>query len=180
MTGRRVWTVIAAGVVALLVSTAAAGAVAGSGVRIAKHGEGAYIGGSMGDYLAAVLAKSTTRLEISMHAWTTCYPTYETLNGKAVKLTPAQQQSFSYGYGWNIPIPNVVLSPSGSFHKTETLPGSSGSHPTITGRISGRHASGTFSATGIRSSGNRCDDVSLRWKATFDASASPDPTLFQP
>ena len=47
---------------------AAAAAVTGSGVRVAKGGEGAYIGPHMGKYIAAVLAKSPTLLEISMHA----------------------------------------------------------------------------------------------------------------
>ena len=167
----------------LLFATGATAAVTGSGVRVAKNGEGAYIGPHMGKYIAAVLARSPTQLEISLHAWTTCYPQYERVNGHLVKLSPAQAKTFAEGYGWNVGFPNVALGPSGSFQKSETVPGPNGSHPAISGRVNGNQVSGTFSATGIFNSGPsgyRCDNVSLSWTATFNPTAQPDPTIFDP
>lgn len=182
MAGRRISMLIAAGAVALLVSMAAAAAVTGSGVRVARDGEGAYIGPHMGKYIAVVVAKSPTLLEISMHAWTTCYPTYERVNGQKVKLSPSQAKTFASSMGWNVPFPRVELGPSGSFRKSETVPGPNGSHPTVSGRVSGNKVSGTFSATGVINGGPggyHCDNVSLGWTATFDPTAQPDPTLFE-
>lgn len=170
------------GSLALLIATAAAAAGTGSGVRVAKHGVGAYIGPHMGKYIAVVLAKSPTLLEISMHPWTTCYPTYESVNGQRVKLSPSQQKQFAESSGWNVAFPNVQLSASGSFQKRETVRGPNGSHPTISGQVNGNKISGSFSATGIINGGPggyHCDNVSFAWTATFDRTAQPDPTLFR-
>lgn len=180
MSRRRAFLLV--GFVALLVATAAADAGNGSGVRVARDGVGAYIGPHMGKYIAVVLAKSPTRLEISMHPWTTCYPTYESVNGQRVKLSPAQQKQFALSSGWSVPFPNVQLEPSGSFQKSETVRGPNGSHSTISGRVVGNKVSGSFSATGIINGGpggDHCDNVSFAWTATFDPTAQPDPTLFR-
>jgi hypothetical protein len=170
------------GAVMMAAATAAA-AGSGSGVRVAKNGVGAYIGnhyGGMPPYVVTVQAKTRGLLEISMHPFTTCYPTYELLNGKKVKLTPAQQKSFAEDHAWDIGIPDVALSGSGSFHKSETVPGPDGSHPSITGQVSGTRVSGTFSATGIVNNGsNQCDSVHFAWTATYNATATPNPGLFQ-
>jgi hypothetical protein len=171
-------TVALAALAALL--AAPAGATRSGGVRVAHHGQGAYIGGPMGTYVIALLVSSPSLAQIRFDMWTTCYPSYETVNGKAVKLTPAQQKSMSSASGLPVPIPKVHLSPNGTFHGSETLPGPNGASATISGQINGTHASGTFSATGIRNSGNRCDDVHQAWNATYDSGAAPDPTLFRP
>jgi hypothetical protein len=166
----------------LTVAMVAAAAQSGSGVRLAKNGKGAYIGDNYNatpKYIAAVLGKSSSVLEIAMHTWTTCYPSYETVNGVPQKLTPAQQKNFASNSGMNIPIPNVPLSPGGAFQKSETIPGKNGSHPTISGQVHGNKISGTFTATGIENAGNRCDNVSYKWTANFDSSAEPDPTSFE-
>jgi hypothetical protein len=170
----------AAGAALLVTGLAApAGATEAGGVRVAHNGQGGYIGGPMGTYIIALQAPSPSRLQVSFHLWTTCYPSYETVNGKRVALTPVQQKSFSSSSGLPVPIPNVHLSPNGSFHASETLPGPNGSTSTISGQISGNRASGTFSAKGIRSGGNRCDDVTQAWRASYDSTAEPDPTIFQ-
>jgi hypothetical protein len=176
-------TLVVGSAIGLVVAMGAAAAVRGSGVRVAKAGVGAYIGPHMGKYIVAVLAKSPTELEISMHAWTTCYPTHERLNGHTVTLSPSQAKSFAESYGWSMPFPNVPLSASGSFQKSETVPGPNGSHPTISGRVNGNTMSGTFSATGIFNAGPGgylCDNVSFSWTASFDPTAQPDPLLFGP
>ncbi len=165
--------------VALATLVAPAGAAHTGGIRVARNGQGAYIGNHFGTYVVALLAESPSLLQINVHPWTSCYPSYETVNGHRVALSPAQQKSFASASGLNIPIPNVHLSPNGSFHAKETLPGPNGSSPTISGQISGNRASGTFSAKGIRNGGNRCDDVSLTWTATFDSTAEPDPSIFR-
>ena len=164
---------------ALATPVAPAGATHTGGIRVAHNGQGAYIGNHFGTYIVTLFAERPSLVQINIHPWTSCYPSYETVNGQRVALTPAQQKSFVSASGLNIPIPNVHVSPNGSFHATETLPGPNGSSPSISGQISGNRASGTFSAKGIRSGGNRCDDVSLTWTATFNPTAEPDPALFR-
>ena len=163
---------------ALATLVAPAGATHIGGIRVAHNGQGAYIGNHFGTYVVTLLAESPSLLQINIHPWTSCYPSYETVNGHRVALTPAQQKSFSSASGLNIPLPNVHVTTNGLFHATETLPGPNGSSPTVSGQISGNRASGTFSATGIRNGGNRCDGVSLSWTATFNSTAQPDPAIF--
>jgi len=180
---RRTRLALLVGAVALIATAAAAAAGSGSGVRVARHGTGAYIGNNfnvMPRYVVAAEALSSSLIEIDMHPWTTCYPTYELLNGAKVKLTPEQAKKFAADHGWSIGIPKIALSSSGSFHKSETVPGSDGSHPTISGKVSGARITGTFTATGIISSGSYvCDNVSFSWSATFNPRAHPDPTIFR-
>ena len=83
--------------------------------------------------------------------------------------------------GWNVPFPNVQLSPVVPSEKSETVPGPNGSHPTISGRVNGNQVAGTFAATGIINGGPggyHCDNVSFSWTASFDPTAQPDPLLF--
>lgn len=180
MLKRAIATLVAAA--GLCAATASAAATDGSGVRVAKDGVGTYIGNHFNSspaYVVDVLAASPSLLEISMHAWTTCYPWYEMLNGHPVKLSPAQQKSFAASHGWGVPIPNVQLNPTGTFHKREVIRGSYGSSPTISGQVDGGTVSGTFSATDVDGGGSyHCNDVSFSWSATFDPTSQPDPSIF--
>ena len=131
---RRTVGLAAGAAVALATLVAPAGATHTGGIRVAQNGQGAYIGNHFGTYVVALLAESPGLLQINVHPWTTCYPSYETVNGHRVALSPAQQKSFASASGLDIPIPNVHVSPNGSFHATETLPGPNGSSPMISGR----------------------------------------------
>jgi hypothetical protein len=154
---------------------APAGAAPYGGVRVAKDGQGAYEGtgylpnefGGMPAYVVTILAESRTKLQIYVHPRTTCYPPHKRLKQDA------------FGSGLPVPIPNVPLSSTGSFHKSEMTKGDFPSSSIISGQIAGNKASGTFSATGITADGGICDNVSFAWTAIFEPNAQPDPTIFR-
>ncbi|HTV10980.1 MAG TPA: hypothetical protein VME20_03890 [Acidimicrobiales bacterium] len=132
----------------------------------------------MGSYIVLIMAVSKTMVDVNVHAWTSCYYGYEMVNGKKVKIPPSQREEFSFTHGWGISMSHVQLGASGAFHKSEIVPGQDGSSPTISGKIDGSQASGTFSAAGVHVGPNQCDSVNLTWKATFDPSAEPNPSEF--
>jgi hypothetical protein len=75
----------------------------------------------------------------------------------------------------------IPLSPSGHFSKSGTFnqktiitAGTPGGTLTISGQISGKQASGTFSLTAHKQGPDACKGYSGSWKATYSPNASPD------
>lgn len=75
----------------------------------------------------------------------------------------------------------IPLSPSGHFsksgpfnQKTFITAGTPGGTATISGQISGKQASGTFSLTAHKQGPDSCKGYSGPWKATYNPNASPD------
>ncbi len=75
----------------------------------------------------------------------------------------------------------IPLSPSGHFsksgpfnQKTIITAGKPGGTATISGQISGKQASGTFSLTAHLQGPDKCKGYSGPWKATYNPNASPD------
>ena len=76
---------------------------------------------------------------------------------------------------------DIPLSPSGHFSMSGTFnqknistAGTPGGTATISGQISGKQASGTFSLTAHLQHGDQCKGYSGHWKATFNPNASPN------